>query len=550
MTSESFLALGGLVKHFGATKALDSADLALRAGSVHALVGENGAGKSTLIKTLSGLYQPDAGTIRLDGTEVTIDGPRAAEALGFRFIHQELNLVPHFDAVGNAWIGRRHPRRGPFIDRRAMRAKVADVAARIAPDLPLNRPAARLTPGQRQMAEIVRALMDPCRLVVMDEPTSSLSEGEAERLHAIVRQLSAEGCAVLFISHRLDEVLDLCDSYTVLRNGRTVGAGRVADTSRAGLVAMMSGGTGLDAGTSPLPEGEVGPQGRVRVYGVSGEGVNPHPPAAPSTSPSGRGERNGASAQKPVLATDLAFGPGDSRFTVSVRPGEIVGLYGLVGSGRSSLLKTIWGATPGRGLIAINGQVPRQGPAGRIAAGVAYVPEDRRREGLANSLSIESNLSLAHLSDFRAFTSLPVPARTKIRKFASATGARLRLVAGGLDHSPATLSGGNQQKLLFGRWLGRPIRVLLVDEPTRGVDVGAKAEIHGEMRRIADDGAAILMATSDIEELLALSTRVLVLHAGRLVAELDGPSLTRAAVVAAAFGHAPDEPMPPSERSA
>jgi len=550
VTSDSFLALGGLVKHFGATKALDHADLALRAGAVHALVGENGAGKSTLIKTLSGLYQPDAGTIRLDGAEVTIDGPRAAEALGFRFIHQELNLVPHFDAVGNAWIGRRHPRRGPFIDRRAMRAKVAEVAARIAPDLPLDKPAARLTPGQRQMAEIVRALMEPARLVVMDEPTSSLSEGEAERLHAIVRQLSAEGCAVLFISHRLDEVLDLCDSYTVLRNGRTVGSGSVADTSRAGLVAMMSGGAGRDAGTLPLPEGEVGPQGRVRVYALSGNTVNPHPPASPSTSPTGRGDRNGASGEKPVLATDLAFGPGDSRFTFASRPGEIVGLYGLVGSGRSSLLKTIWGATPGRGLIAINGQVPGHGPAGRIAAGCAYVPEDRRREGLANALSIESNLSLAHLSDFRAFDRLAVPARTKIRNFARATGARLRLVAGGLDHSPATLSGGNQQKLLFGRWLGRPIRVLLVDEPTRGVDVGAKAEIHGEMRRIAADGAAILMATSDIEELLALSTRVLVLHAGRLVAELDGPSLTRAAVVAAAFGHAPDEQMPPSERSA
>ena len=543
MTSDSFLALGGLVKHFGATKALDSADLALRAGSVHALVGENGAGKSTLIKTLSGLYQPDAGTIRLDGADVTIDGPRAAEALGLRFIHQELNLVPHFDAVGNAWIGRRHPRRGPFIDRRAMRAKVSEVAARIAPDLPLDRPAARLTPGQRQMAEIVRALMDPCRLVVMDEPTSSLSEGEAERLHAIVRQLSAEGCAVLFISHRLDEVLDLCDSYTVLRNGRTVGAGSVAHTSRTGLVAMMSGTSGAGSAEPSLPLWErVGERGTTSVSLAASIAS----PGLPLPSPPHKGE----GTAKPVLAADIAFGPGGSRFTFSARAGEIVGLYGLVGAGRSSLLRTLWGATPGRGLIAIDGQVPGHGPAGRIAAGCAYVPEDRRREGLANSLSIESNLSLAHLSDFRAVPRLPVPSRSKIRKFAVATGARLRLVAAGPDRSPATLSGGNQQKLLFGRWLGRPIRALLVDEPTRGVDVGAKAEIHAEMRRIAADGAAVLMATSDIEELLALSDRVLVLHAGRLVAELDGSSLTRAAVVAAAFGHAPDEHRPPSERSA
>jgi len=560
-----FLALDGLVKHFGATKALDGADLVLEAGSVHALVGENGAGKSTLIKTLSGLYQPDAGTIRLDGAPVTIEGPRAAEALGLRFIHQELNLVPHFDAVGNAWIGRRHPRRGPFIDGRAMRARVAQVAARIAPDLPLDKPAARLAPGQRQMAEIVRALMEPARLVVMDEPTSSLSEGEAERLHAIVRQLAAEGCAVLFISHRLDEVLDLCDRYTVLRNGRTVGAGAIADIDRAGLVARMSG----QGAPSPLPEGEVGPQDQVRVHGVPGEFPKPSPAALrASTSPSGRGEEErgtisvspdesaaspafprpspphkgeGASGQKPVLAADLAFGPAGSRFAIELRPGEIVGLYGLVGAGRSSLLRTLWGATPGRGLIAIDGQVPGHGPAGRIARGMAYVPEDRRREGLALALSIEDNLALAHLADFRARLSLPLPSRAKIRAFARKTGDRLRLVAAGPDRSPATLSGGNQQKLLFGRWLGRSVRVLLVDEPTRGVDVGAKGEIHAEMRRITADGAGVLMATSDIEELLALSTRVLVLHAGRLVAALDGPSLTRAAVVAAAFGHAPDE---------
>ncbi|WP_018182409.1 sugar ABC transporter ATP-binding protein [Kaistia granuli] len=547
MSQSPFLALDGLVKHFGATKALDGADLVLEAGSVHALVGENGAGKSTLIKTLSGLYQPDAGAIRLDGQPISIDGPRSAEALGLRFIHQELNLVPHFDTVDNAWIGRRHPRRGPFIDGRAMRARVAEVAARIAPDLPLDKPAARLTPGQRQMAEIVRALMEPARLVVMDEPTSSLSEGEAERLHDIVRQLSAERCAVLFISHRLDEVVDLCDRYTVLRNGRTVGAGSVSDTSRAGLVAMMSGTeiAGTASGQPSLPLWErVGERGTASVSPDETIAA----PAFPHPNPPHKGE--GASGQNPVLAADLGFGPAGSHVSFAIRPGEIVGLYGLVGAGRSSLLKTIWGATPGRGLIALDGQVPGPGPAGRIARGMAYVPEDRRREGLANSLSIEQNLSLAHLSDFRALASIPAPSRAKIRAFAQATGARLRLVAAGPDRSPATLSGGNQQKLLFGRWLGRPIRVLLVDEPTRGVDVGAKGEIHGEMRRIAADGAAVLMATSDIEELLALSTRVLVLHAGRLVAELDGPSLTRAAVVAAAFGHAPDEQMPPSERSA
>ncbi|MCX5495063.1 sugar ABC transporter ATP-binding protein [Kaistia dalseonensis] len=508
-----FLALSGLIRHFGATKALDGADLVIEAGSVHALVGENGAGKSTLIKTLSGLYQPGGGSIRLDGADIAIDGPKAAEALGFRFIHQELNLVPHFDAVGNAWIGRRHPRRGPFLDHRAMRRRVAEIAARIAPDLPLDRPAIRLTPGQRQMAEIVRALIEPARLVVMDEPTSSLSEGEAERLHKVVRRLAEEGTAVLFISHRLDEVLELCGSYTVLRNGRTVGAGPIAGIDRAGLVALMSGGASDHAAVDPMRDR--------------------------SAPPAGRSERPGA-----LFSADLAFGPANARFTLEARPGEIIGLYGLVGSGRSSLLKILWGASVARGTITIAGRKLVGGPADRIRKGIAYVPEDRRREGFAATLSIEDNLALAHLADFRAVAAVPISSRGKIRQFAAGVGARLRLVAARLDRSPMTLSGGNQQKLVFGRWLGRTIRVLLVDEPTRGVDVGAKAEIHAEMRRIAAESASVIMATSDIEELLALSDRVLVLQTGRLIAELGGTTLTRSAVVAAAFGHAPSPSGP------
>ncbi len=507
-----FLVLDGVARHFGATRALDGANLAIRPGEVHALVGENGAGKSTLIKLLSGLYQPDRGRIVIDGSPVAISSPRAAEALGFGFIHQELNLVPQFDAVGNAWIGRRHPRRGPFLDRAAMRARVEAVAGRIAPDLPLGRPAARLTPGQRQMAEIVRALMLETRLLVMDEPTSSLSEAEAERLHAVIRQLAASGTAVLFISHRLDEVLALSDSYTVLRGGRSVGSGRVGDIDRAGLVRLMSGHeSARDGGQRP--------------------------------------ERRAVADPAPLLSADIAFGPPGGRIRIAARAGEIVGLYGLVGAGRSALLKTLWGALPVSGDVRLAGSVLKGGPAGRIARGVIYVPEDRRREGFAGALSIADNLALAHLEDFRATPRLPLPARGRIEAFAAKVAARLRLVAGGIDHSPLTLSGGNQQKLLFGRWLGRPIRLALVDEPTRGVDVGAKAEIHAEIRRVADEGAAVLAATSDIEELMALADRVLVMNGGRLVAELSGAGLTRDAVVAAAFGHRAD-PTPPPDRAA
>ena len=512
-----FLVLDGVVRHFGATRALDGADLAIAPGEVHALVGENGAGKSTLIKLLSGLYQPDGGRILVDGAPVAMAGPRAAEALGFGFIHQELNLVPSFDTIGNCWIGRRHPHRGPFIDRRAMRARVEAVARRITPELPIDRPAARLTPGQRQMAEIVRALMVDTRLIVMDEPTSSLGEAEAERLHDVIRQLAAAGTAVLFISHRLDEVLALSDRYTVLRSGRTVGSGAIAGIDRDGLVRLMSGGA---------------------TIAMSGQKA-----AAP------------AAAGPPLLEADLAFGPPASRLTLNVNPGEIVGLYGLVGAGRSALLKALWGALPVSGEVRLAGRALKGGPAGRIARGALYVPEDRRREGFAGALSIADNLSLAHLSDFRRWRRLPLPEPRKIDGFARSVGARLRLVAAGIRRSPLTLSGGNQQKLLFGRWLGRPIRLALIDEPTRGVDVGAKAEIHTEIRRLAADGAAVLAATSDLEELMALADRVLVMHGGRLVAELAGTVLTREAVVAAAFGHAagqtvPDHPPSGPDRAA
>ncbi|MCX5513490.1 sugar ABC transporter ATP-binding protein [Kaistia algarum] len=554
-----FLALSGLTKRFGATLALDRAELALRPGSVHALLGENGAGKSTLIKILSGVYRPDEGAIRLDGAETAVASPRAAEALGFRFIHQELNLVPHFDAVANAWIGRRHPRRGPLLDNRAMRERVEAVAARIAPDLPLSRPAARLTPGQRQMAEIVRALMEPARLVVMDEPTSSLSEGEAERLHAVVRQLAAEGTAVLFISHRLDEVIELCGDYTVLRNGRTVGSGAMASMDRAGLVALMSGATrghvGVDEARGQPSPPLWGKAGEGGADSVSPENGNSTAPDAPNPAPAlpppslphkGGGIRPPDSVSPvgpaPVLTAEIAFGSG--RLTLEAFPGEIVGLYGLVGSGRSSLLKVLWGATRTPGTIRVDGRKLVGGPADRIRNGIAYVPEDRRREGFAAALSIEANLALPHLPDFRAAPALPIPSRPHIRRFATDVGRRIRLAAASLAASPLTLSGGNQQKLLFGRWLGRRTRVMLVDEPTRGVDVGAKAEIHAEMRRIAADGAAVIMATSDMEELMSLSTRILVLHQGSVIAELAAEPFDRSAIVAAAFGHSSTETVP------
>ncbi|MDB5525125.1 MAG: mglA 10 [Rhizobium sp.] len=490
----------GLEKRFSGARALAGADLGVTAGSVHGLIGENGAGKSTLIKSLSGLVTPDAGEIRVDGKPLIINSVRHAEQLGFRFIHQELSLVPHFTAVENAFVGRAYPRRGPFIDRNAMFRQVRATARDIAPDLPLDVPVGRLATGQKQLVEIIRALMsEPARLVVMDEPTASLSDGEARRLHQAVRALATRGVAVIFISHRLDEVIEICDRYTVLRNGATTGTGEIAGTTRGDLVRLMSGHEEITGGrASPFAGG------------------------------------------KPVLeVTNLPFGRRGSRVSLTVSEGEILGLYGLVGAGRSSFMKMLWGSRPFEGgSISIDGAAMRSGDIQfRIRAGGAYVPEDRRHQGLVTVRSIAENLAIADLKAVRSSPGLPVTSRTRLAARAASVKDQLSIRMGSPWAMPLTLSGGNQQKLLFGRWFDRRIRLLILDEPTRGVDVGAKAEIHAIVRRLAAEGAAVLMTTSDMDELLALSNRVLVFAKGEITAGLAGDELTPARIIDAAFQH-------------
>lgn len=501
------LRLDGIEKRFGGVRALAGAALAVKAGSVHGLLGENGAGKSTLIRLLSGLIRPDAGQILFDDSPVTIASVAEAEQRGLRFIHQELSLVPQFDAVENAFVGRPYPRKGPFIDRRAMRALMSPTAAEIAPDLPLDMAVGRMTTGQKQLIAILRALMPapgraPARLVVMDEPTASLSDGEAARLHLAIRALSARGVAVLFISHRLDEVMALCDRYTVLRGGTTAGSGAVADIDRAGLVRLMSGRDEVRR-TAPLPV-----------------------PTAPVV----------------LSATDLAFG--GQTLSLEVRAGEILGLYGLIGAGRSSLLKQLWGARRHRGEIVLSGQKMRPGSiADRIAAGCAYVPEDRRHEGLIAHRAIAENLALTDLPSVRQMPCLPVTSARRMVQKADAVRQALSVRMGSVWDLPLTLSGGNQQKLVFGRWLGRDLRLVLLDEPTRGVDIGAKAELHAEVRRLADKGAAVIMATSDMDELLQLASRVIVMAAGHITAGFEGDALTQERIVDAAFDHTERTPQ-------
>jgi len=499
------LEITNLAKHFGGVAALDGVRLSVAAGRVHALLGENGAGKSTLLKCLSGAYRPDRGEIRLSGQPFDPRNPREAEAAGMRFVHQELNLVPGFTAYENAFVGRPYLRRFGLIDWAGMRARMDAVRRRLGLDLPLDIPVRRLSVSQRQLVEILRALMDDAKILVLDEPTASLSEAEAATLRKVTADLAKTGCAVIFVSHRMDEVFEVAQDYTVLRNGRTVGEGELAGTTRDEIVAMMAG------------------------QALSHQ----RPSALPAT---------GA----PVLTlSGFAAGPHRRPVDLTVSSGEIVGLYGIVGSGRSSLLKSIWGANPGaRGEITITGQaLPPSGIAARIRAGVAFAPEDRRSTGLIMSHSVLDNAVLPRLPRYRALPRLPVLSRPAMRRGARAMLGAVNAKFAGLSDRIATLSGGNQQKVLIGRWLSEETRLLLLDEPTRGVDVRSKAEIHQLCRELAARGTPVVFATSDIEELFMLAGRIVVLAHGTVALDAPAESLTRQDVLTATFADSGKAPL-------
>ncbi|QEN90819.1 sugar ABC transporter ATP-binding protein [Labrys sp. KNU-23] len=491
------LEIAGLKKHFGGVHALAGVDLTVASGRVHALLGENGAGKSSLLKCLSGVYQPDGGAMRFDGALHAPRDPRAAEAAGLRFVHQELNLVPGFTAAENAFVGRRYPRRFGLIDRQAMQRRLAAVRDRLGIALPLDVPVRHLSVGQCQLVEILRALMDEARILVLDEPTASLSESEAGILRKVVANLAQAGCAVIFVSHRMEEVFELAQDYTVLRNGVTVGQGLIAETTPDAVVAMMAGDAQL---RDPLPL----------------------PPRR---------------AEKLLELDGFSPSPRHASLQLSAHGGEIIGLYGIVGSGRSSLLKALWGAMPqARGRLSLAGRsLPPSGIPSRIRERVAFAPEDRRGSGLVIGHSILDNAALPRLSDGRALAALPFLSWPALRRNAGAMLERLAVRYGRLADRIATLSGGNQQKVLIGRWFRPGLRLFLLDEPTRGVDVRSKAEIHALCRELAGDGTLILFATSDIEELFALAGRIVVMAQGEITLDAPTADLSRQQVLAATF---------------
>jgi rhamnose transport system ATP-binding protein len=496
-TAPPLLSVRDIEKSFPGVSALSGVSFNVTKGEVHALLGENGAGKSTLIKIVSGVFPPDRGEVIVDGKPVDLQRPDDARRAGIATIYQELLLFPELTVAENIFMGHA-PRAGlGRLDWRTMREKTTDLLASLAiHDLHADRVVGSLSVGNRQRVEILRALSQDARILIMDEPTAALTEYDVTRLFDIVRKLKARGVAVIYISHRLDEIFAIADRVTVLRDGAHIATKRVADTTATELVQLM--------------------------VGRKIESLFPK-----ITVPIG----------EPVLEVkDLERRPLTKRISLTVRAGEIVGLAGLVGSGRSELAHTIFGVTPAEGgEIKIRGQaVDIRSPAQARALGIGYVPEDRGTQGLVRAMTVRENFSLAALGKvaFGGFID-----RASERKLAGDGVKRFAVKASSLEQVAGKLSGGNQQKIVLGKWLANQPKLLILDEPTRGIDVGAKAEIHRLMGELAAQGLAILMISSELPEVLGMSDRVLVMREGHIVAEFPREEATQEVVGAAMMGN-------------
>ena len=479
-------------KTFPGVIALDDVSFTVAAGEVNALVGENGAGKSTLIKLLSGGYAPDSGTIEVDKAPLE-PTPAAAHRAGIATIHQESHLVPNMTVAENILLGH-WPARFGVIDRRAQMRIAQAAIARVAPGLSPDTLARRLTPAEGQLVEIARAISERSRILIMDEPTTSLSGREIDQLFAAVRELKSEGMGIVFVSHWLEEVFAIADRITVLRDGRLVGSAPAARLDPQAVIRMMVGRVVTDVTSDARPLGDT----VLKVTGLTSIGV----------------------------VDDVSL---------HVRAGEIVTLAGLVGAGRTELANCIFGVDAhDAGTVEMAGRVlPPGDTTAAIAAGIGLVPEDRRRQGLVANLSVRTNATLAVLD--RIAPSGILSAAREAEAFDAATRS-VAVKMASADVSISTLSGGNQQKVVIGRWLARGPKLLILDEPTKGIDVGAKAEISQIILRLAAEGTAILLISSEMPEVLALSDRVLVMRAGRITGELTRSNLSAEAVIALATG--------------
>ena len=479
---EPLLQMSGVVKTFPGVRALDGVDLDVRAGEVHCLLGQNGAGKSTLIKVLAGAHTPDEGTITWDGAPVRLTSPVAAMELGIATIYQELDLVDGLTVAENVFLG--HERSsGGFVRAGEARTATTELLRRLGhPEIPAGREVGRLSAAGKQIVSMARALSHDARLIVMDEPSAVLDSGEVDKLFAVIRELTASGIAVVYISHRLEEIRQIGDRVTVLKDGRTVSTGLSArETPTSELIRLMTGRSieyVFPQRQAPDPD-QVHAPVVLDVQGLSRAGE----------------------------FSDVSF---------QVRAGEIVGLAGLVGAGRSEVVETVYGARrASAGTVHVDGTRLRNGSiAAAVGAGMGLAPEERKSQALLLDQSLVRNFSLSTLDRFARSGFVR---RTAEKAAAQEQATSLDVRPTGVDRNARTLSGGNQQKVVLGRWLMRGCRVLLLDEPTRGVDVGARSEIYALIRSLADSGVAVVVVSSEVEEVLGLADRVLVLADGRVV---------------------------------
>lgn len=485
MMDKLALEMNQITKFFPGVLALNAVDFSAYRGEVHALVGENGAGKSTLIKILSGIYKKDSGEIKIGGEVVEIASPKDARLKGVSTIHQELNLVPFLTATENMWVGREDILKNPFISRKKMQAEAQRVVDRLKIDLPLNIPVKHLSVAQQQMVAIARTLAEDAQILVMDEPTARLAAHEIERLFEIIRRLVSQGVTVIYISHRLDEIFKLANRITVLKDGCLQGTFDVQDVKPPQLVRMMVG---------------QGVEDRYHKVNV---------------------EKGGDL----LICEGIADGKKLKDVSLKLRAGEILGVVGPVGSGRTELVKALYGANRvTSGSLVLEGErfTPRK-PADAIERGVALIPEDRRGEGLIMHMDVSENITLPNIRRLSPWGFLR---KKRERKIGEEIAHQVDIRMSSTRQRVRYLSGGNQQKVVVAKWLGKKSKVFLLDEPTAGIDVGAKAEIYQLVSNLVAGGAGVIFISSEIPEVLGIADRILVMRSGRVVAEFDRSEAT------------------------
>ena len=502
------LRMQGITKRFPGVVALQGVSLSLGPGEVLALMGENGAGKSTLMKILGGVYAPDEGDIQIDGKPVVFSSVKDSKQNGIALIHQELMLAPNLDITSNIFLGNEGVKGGLLgpLNRLKMNARAAELIARVGLKVPVTTDVSRLTAGQMQMVEIAKALSTKARIIIMDEPTSSLALKESEQLFKIIRQLKSEGIGIIYISHRMQEVMDLSDRITVLRDGRYVGDLQRAEADHDKIVAMM---VGRELSNHYFPE-----------------------------------KRERTSTEAVLEIKELLIPGTPHRASFTARKGEILGFAGLIGAGRTELMESIFGVTPPlSGTMKLEGKDYKpSSPREAIDAGVYLAPEDRKKNGLVLPMTVAQNTSLPDVASYARFGWLD---RKTEQDVAEKGVKRLRTKTPSIKQLVVNLSGGNQQKVVLAKWLAMQPKVLILDEPTRGIDVGAKAEIYRHMADLADQGITILMVSSDMEETLGMSDRVVVMHERQLKGILERHELSQLAIASLMTGKVGGSSMAP-----